>query len=206
LLLAACATGRAEFILLVLLFSFWSVAMHLLFDYSRNPEQFEIQAGLTALMGLLYLPLCLQCFLWMQPLAMVLVLAATAVSDTAAFYTGRLVGGGKVWPTVSPKKTWAGSFGGCAACVALTIIFGLFFGQAPWWAWALLGLALNLAAQFGDFFESMLKRTLGVKDSGRLLPGHGGILDRIDGLLFALPVYLLAESIYPFFGAGGATP
>jgi phosphatidate cytidylyltransferase len=206
LLLAACASKRSEFILLALLFSFWAVAMHLLFDYSRNPENFEIQPGLTALMGLLYLPLCLQCFLWMQPLAMVLVLAATAVSDTAAFYTGHLVGGAKVWTTVSPKKTWAGSFGGCAACVALTVVFGLLLGQAPWWAWCVLGLAMNLAAQFGDFFESVLKRSLGVKDSGRLLPGHGGILDRIDGLLFALPVYLLAESIYPFFGVGGATP
>jgi phosphatidate cytidylyltransferase len=205
-LLAACSAGRAEVAALALLVAFWAVALSQLRAFSRHFEAFDFQPGLIVLMGLLYLPLSLQCFLWMTPLAMVLVLAATAVSDTAALYTGKFLGKRKIWPVVSPKKTWAGSLGGCAACVALTLLFGLLVGQAPWWAWLILGAALNLASQLGDFFESLVKRRLGVKDSGRILPGHGGILDRIDGLLFALPVYLLARTIHPFFGSGGLLP
>ncbi|MFW5836529.1 MAG: phosphatidate cytidylyltransferase [Desulfovibrionaceae bacterium] len=205
-LLAVCALRRPELILLSLLAVFWVVAMHQLVVFSRDPEAFDLRPGLATLMGLLYLPLSLQSFLWLPPLAMLLVLAATAISDTAALYAGKFFGKRKIWPAVSPKKTWAGSAGSALACVGLTMVYGLLLGDAPWWAWLALGAALNAASQFGDFFESALKRRLGVKDSGRILPGHGGILDRIDGLLFVLPVYLLARVIHPFFASGGLTP
>ena len=77
--------------------------------------------------------------------------------------------------------------------------YGLRLGQAPLWAWLVLGALLNISAQMGDFFESALKRSLAVKDSGALLPGHGGLLDRIDSLLLALPCYVLLRLALPFF-------
>jgi hypothetical protein len=100
------------------------------------------------------------------------------------------VGGPKIWPSISPKKTWAGSLGGLATCIVVCVGIGLLLGSADILSFALLGTGLNVAAQLGDFFESALKRWRGVKDSGRVLPGHGGILDRIDSLLFVLPAVL----------------
>ena len=78
-------------------------------------------------------------------------------------------------------------------------LFGTTFGSAIWWQWILLGVALNIAAQLGDFFESALKRSLDVKDSGTILPGHGGLLDRVDGLLLSAPVYGLISMAHQFF-------
>ena len=117
------------------------------------------------------------------------------------------MGGPKVWPRVSPKKTWAGSVGGMVACVGLCLLMGAVdeywlsgAGQGrPWWMWMVLGVVLNASAQFGDFFESALKRRQDVKDSGRLLPGHGGVLDRIDSLLLAVPAYAGLDAIFDFF-------
>ncbi|MFW5792465.1 MAG: phosphatidate cytidylyltransferase, partial [Desulfohalobiaceae bacterium] len=82
---------------------------------------------------------------------------------------------------------------------AVTTVYGLWLGHSPLWTWLLLGVALNLAAQTGDFFESALKRWLEVKDSGQILPGHGGILDRIDSLLLVLPVYTGLRLLHAFF-------
>jgi phosphatidate cytidylyltransferase len=157
--------------------------------------------------GLLYLPLQLSFVTRMKAIEVVLVLLAVIAADVGAYYAGSLVGGPKVWPEVSPKKTWAGSLGGMAATIALCLVMDAldeyWLGGAgagrPWWMWVLLGGALNLAAQFGDFFESALKRRLGVKDSGSLLPGHGGILDRIDSLLLAVPVYAGLDALFGFF-------
>ncbi len=157
--------------------------------------------------GLLYLPLQLSFVTRMKAIEVILVLLSVIAADVGAYYAGSLVGGPKVWPEVSPKKTWAGSLGGMAATVLLCLVMDaideyLLSGAGagrPWWMWVLLGGALNLAAQFGDFFESALKRRLGVKDSGTLLPGHGGILDRIDSLLLAVPVYAGLDALFDFF-------
>jgi phosphatidate cytidylyltransferase len=134
----------------------------------------------------------------------VLVLLASFASDTGAYYAGSWFGKRKIWPAISPKKTWAGSVGGALTCVAVCLILGFAvgdwpFGRASWGTWIALGLALNLASQFGDFFESALKRSLDAKDSGALLPGHGGVLDRIDSLLFAAPVYKAASLLLASF-------
>ena len=111
--------------------------------------------------------------------------------DIGAYFAGRLIGGPKLAPRYSPSKTWAGLFGGMAAAGLLGYVWAFFAGAAyPEWALA-LGPILAIVAQTGDIMESALKRRYGVKDSGALIPGHGGILDRIDGLLLAAPLFVL---------------
>ncbi len=108
-------------------------------------------------------------------------------SDSAAYLIGKLLGGPKLWRRISPKKTWSGFAGGMMAgllsAVALSDVTGLFSSATMA---ALIGLLTALATMAGDLWESMLKRRYGVKDSGHLIPGHGGLLDRVDGLMFAV--------------------
>ena len=118
----------------------------------------------------------------------VLVVIAT---DSFAYLSGKLLQGPKLAPRISPGKTWAGLIGGaCGAGIAGLVAAG-FIGAAPRTGF-LLGGAIALVAQVGDLFESVMKRRAGVKHSGNLIPGHGGVLDRVDGYLFALPVFTLA--------------
>ncbi|MCT4535479.1 phosphatidate cytidylyltransferase [Halodesulfovibrio sp.] len=149
--------------------------------------------------GVLYLPVLLQAVFSFQRIELILILLAAFASDIGGFYAGRFFGKNKIWPRVSPKKTIEGSLGGMLGCCLVTVSLGLAFGTAPWYLLILLGIVLNCASQLGDFFESALKRTVGVKDSGAILPGHGGVLDRIDSILLVLPTYWFAQSIYSFF-------
>ncbi len=120
-------------------------------------------------------------------------LALNWIGDTAAYYAGRLLGRHKLAPLVSPKKTWEGAGASVVASIAFGLLYlGYFMPLVPWWEVAGLAVLGNIAGQFGDLAESAIKRGAGVKDSGNLLPGHGGMLDRVDSSLFALPaVYLL---------------
>jgi len=120
--------------------------------------------------------------------------------DTVALYVGRAIGRHRMAPVLSPKKTWEGAAGSLVGSVAagLAVVacgthlyrhgIALLLYIQPWWYWVGLAILLNLAAQIGDLLESAIKRGAGRKDSGTLLPGHGGILDRVDALLLALPV------------------
>ena len=108
--------------------------------------------------------------------------------DTGAFAVGRLAGRHRMAPRVSPNKTWEGAAGGLAASVGVALLVGLAFDlTVPLWQQALIGAVASVAAQVGDLFESALKRAANVKDSGSIMPGHGGILDRMDSILLALP-------------------
>ena len=107
-------------------------------------------------------------------------------ADGGAYFVGKLVGGPKLWPRFSPNKTWAGFIGGLAAAGAAALAICQLLGPHLSFATALsLGVLTGAAAMAGDLWESMLKRRFGVKDSGDLIPGHGGLLDRVDGLMFA---------------------
>jgi phosphatidate cytidylyltransferase len=124
------------------------------------------------------------------PPALLLLLVTIMVSDTAQYYGGRLAGRRLLAPAVSPKKTTEGAVAGFMAGIAAMVVAG------AWWlpgASALfllvLGAAVVVLGMAGDLFESMLKRGAGMKDSSGLIPGHGGVLDRLDSLLFAAPVY-----------------
>ena len=131
----------------------------------------------------------------------VFVLLVAWVGDTGAYFAGRFLGDKKLYPAVSPKKTWAGAFGGLAgslvAGLAMKAIFpdGLPLGWIDVVLIALPGAALG---QMGDLSESLIKRSTGVKDSGGLLPGHGGILDRIDAVLFMAPYLMLYLQVRQF--------
>ncbi len=116
----------------------------------------------------------------------VLVVAAVMATDIGAYFAGRTIGGPKIAPLISPSKTWSGLLGGMTAAAAT--VFGAFHfvDEVPFsmaWMTLLTGALIALIAQAGDFFESWMKRRAGVKDSGRLIPGHGGLFDRLDGLL-----------------------
>lgn len=200
LLLASFQNQNPALVALAALVGFWCAALSFLFTYGRDPEGTSFHDAGVFLVSLAYIPLALQFFLFFSPAEVALVILAAAASDTAAFYAGTRLGKRRIWPTVSPKKSWAGSVGGMIGCVLVVAGLGLALGRASWWAFALLGVLLNLAAQMGDFFESALKRSLGIKDSGTLLPGHGGLLDRIDSLLLVVPAYALARAVLPFFG------
>ena len=122
--------------------------------------------------------------------AVLLLIATVAVSDTAQFYTGRTFGRTPLAPARSPKKTREGAVGGFAVAPAFLAVAGSYWLPIyPWWWHLSLGFGIVIAGIIGDLFESMLKRAADMKDSGTLIPGHGGVLDRIDALLFAAPVF-----------------
>ncbi len=125
-------------------------------------------------------------------MATLLLIAIVIVSDSAQFYSGRLFGRRPLAPTISPKKTIEGAVGGLVvATIFITLAGPWVFPAARPESLALLGVTIVVLGICGDLFESWLKRTAGVKDSSALIPGHGGVLDRIDALLFAAPAYYL---------------
>lgn len=125
-----------------------------------------------------------------SPMATLHLIAIVVACDIAAYFTGKTLGGPKLAPSISPKKTISGLVGGMVASAAIGATGSSFIAtNYGFLAWMLLGAVLAVIAQMGDLFASWLKRRADVKDSGTLLPGHGGLLDRLDGLLFAAPVY-----------------
>lgn len=137
-----------------------------------------------------------------------MLLAMVALSDTGAYFTGRAIGRHKLAPHTSPKKTWEGAFGGLiAAMLTGAAIYALrnsldlrALPEYPLWWCLATGAVLSVVSQIGDLVESMLKRDAGVKDSGTIFPGHGGVLDRCDGIIFAAPalyyLLLLEKGLY----------
>jgi phosphatidate cytidylyltransferase len=173
-----------------------------LYDRARSRNRLSITDYAPLLFGLIYIPLALQLGLYLAPAEQFLVVLCAAASDTGGYYAGVRFGGHKLCPAVSPLKSWEGFGGGLVLCTVVCLLMGAAsthlqwrFLRLPLPAWAIMGVILHLAAAGGDLFESALKRGLGHKDSGTLLPGHGGMLDRLDSVLFVLPVYMLIRVV-----------
>ncbi len=130
-------------------------------------------------------------FGWMVWLVMVVV-----VTDVVGYFAGRMIGGPKFWPRVSPKKTWAGTVSGWIGAGIVGAVFAINTGASL----QLIGvsIAVSMASQMGDIAESAMKRRMGVKDSSSLIPGHGGVLDRFDGMLGASVFFLMFGQITAF--------
>ena len=137
---------------------------------------------------------------------LIFALLTTFAADSGAYFVGRLIGRHRMAPNLSPGKTWEGAAGGLAAALIAALLMPLLPDeylnlQLDWWQPALIGIAVGIAAPAGDLLESALKRRAGVKDAGRLFPGHGGMLDRLDSLLLTLPLtYYLAVLAFRYGG------
>lgn len=107
--------------------------------------------------------------------------------DTGAYFVGKYFGKRKLWERISPKKTWEGSIGGLVACIAVSFALAKNYNSLTQQNWLALSLIIGVISQFGDLTESAMKRNFQIKDSGGILPGHGGLLDRFDGLILAIP-------------------
>src|SRR5262249_41794358 len=116
-------------------------------------------------------------------LAILFLFATVWTTDIVAYFVGRAVGGPKLMPQVSPKKTWSGALGGMAGAVAMALVLAQAAALPSWFQIAMLAIVLSVLAQGGDLFESFLKRRFGAKDSSHLIPGHGGLMDRLDGFV-----------------------
>lgn len=130
------------------------------------------------------IPLAIYIFIW--------------ASDTGAYLCGSLLGRHRLFPRISPKKSWEGSIGGALLTVGAAVAVAHFYGFMNVWQWIGMALVVVVFGTYGDLTESMIKRHLGIKDSGNILPGHGGLLDRLDSMFFAIPaviVYLYMLSL-----------
>jgi len=124
---------------------------------------------------------------------LILVVVAT---DVAGYFTGKMIGGPKFWPRISPKKTWSGTVAGWVAAGIVGALFSTLAGAGT--ALILISVLMSMASQAGDIAESALKRRTGVKDSSALIPGHGGVMDRFDGMLGAALFVLLTSALFGF--------
>ncbi len=164
---------------------------------------FGARAALSAL-GVIYTGLPAVSILWLRDdlpygmEAVLLLLLAVVATDIVAFFAGRLIGGPKLAPEISPNKTWAGLIGGVTAAGIVGAAFASQVGADPVFL-GFVGALLGCIAQAGDLFESGLKRHFGAKDASALIPGHGGVMDRIDGLIFAaVAAGLMALAVNPY--------
>lgn len=168
-----------------------------------TPLYFGRSAGLSAL-GVFYVGVPAISLLWMRSdepfgfMAVLFIFAVVWSSDTAAYAAGRTIGGPKLWPAVSPNKTWAGFLGALSAGAISGIVFAALVPQADSVRLVLLGIALAFIAQAGDLAESALKRHFHLKDASDLIPGHGGFMDRMDSIVaVAIAAGLLALAVDP---------
>ncbi|SDG07252.1 phosphatidate cytidylyltransferase [Desulfosporosinus hippei] len=181
--------GREEWIMAALIFWFLICLGRLALTYPKTQlteANFNLLAVLYAVVMLSHLYLLRQLPRGIEWTMLTIFLVWA--TDTGAYLIGRQFGKHLLAPNVSPKKTIEGSIGGLAFSVIVALVSWNIIGGAPWHIYIVIGVIIGISAQIGDLFESALKRSAGVKDSGNLIPGHGGILDRFDSLIFALPL------------------
>lgn len=175
--------------LLVAVFSVLTWAM-----LAKDTPEAGAKVGALAVLGVAYISVPLATIPMVRALDqglswVFLILVCTWASDTGAYFAGRAFGNRKLLARISPKKTWAGVWGGVGLTIAVAIGFALFEAPAvPPIHAAILGALIAIVGVVGDLIESMFKRASGIKDTGGIMPGHGGLLDRVDSLLFTMPV------------------
>ncbi|MBN1847295.1 MAG: phosphatidate cytidylyltransferase [Deltaproteobacteria bacterium] len=175
--------------------AFWAFIpiAYYMFTYSKT-ESATLDAMGGSVLGPIYivLPLAMMVLIDKRPsgnMWLFFLLAVIFANDTGAYYAGKLFGRHKLYEKVSPKKTWEGAIGGLLVSLLTAYVFLRILRIHVFdWHIFVLVLVMTIIAQIGDLAESMLKRHKGIKDSGTMLPGHGGFLDRIDGLLFSIPI------------------
>ena len=188
----AAVTARPEALLGALFLSLFCLVLLVLGRYSRIDNRLLFLG--TGCLGVLYISFCLAHLVLIRSLPqgagwLLVLTAITAGGDTGAYYIGSTLGRHKLCPRISPKKTVEGAIGGISAGMLCAVAAGCYFlPQVSPYLIGLAALLLSLASIAGDLTESIIKRSVGVKDSGRLLYGHGGVLDRIDSLLLAGPI------------------
>ncbi|MGD8465459.1 MAG: phosphatidate cytidylyltransferase [Anaerolineae bacterium] len=165
----------------------------------RPPQGHPTQSWALTLGGALWLGWLISHFVLLRDLSpafglglgtrwLVLMFLVTWVNDSAAYFVGKAIGRHPCCPYLSPKKTWEGTTGGWLGAVVATLLLGAWLVDLPWSHGLALGALVGTVAPFGDLAKSMIKRQMGVKDFSALIPGHGGMFDRIDSLLFVAPV------------------
>ena len=200
-MLVAAWFGGAEALVLGLLVTGVAIS---LWRLAEGPENYLRDVGSGVLVAA-YVPfLAGFCVLLAAPgdgaVRVITFIGAVVCSDVGGYGLGVLIGRHPMAPTVSPKKSWEGFVGSTLACLVGGVCFLtlLYDGAGTWWEGALFGLAVVVVATLGDLGESMIKRDLGIKDMGSLLPGHGGMMDRLDSLLITAPfAYLLLQLFVP---------
>ena len=186
--------GHGWTIFLYMILFYCLFALSVIVQLWRHSEQPFREAAYT-LLPLLYIavPLALMLTVLQDrgPLVLLMVVALVWVNDSGAYIGGSLIGKHKMWPRHSPGKTWEGTAFGVAVAVIFAVLAGPAVSDIQWPHWLMMALICSIVGTLGDLVESMLKRSVGVKDSGTIMPGHGGFLDRFDSLLVIMPfVYL----------------
>ena len=123
------------------------------------------------------------------------------MTDSAAFFTGRQIGGEKLAPGISPSKTWSGALGGLALGAGAGLVVWTVLTDSPWWIGLILSISISILGQLGDLSESAVKRHFRIKDSGDLIPGHGGLMDRLDSLTFGIILIFIVGTLHSGFGS-----
>ena len=190
----------------------WAFAAILFFALIGSvAAQAREERGIWVALGIIYIAVPCLAFVWIRhdPLfglwSLVWLLAVVWATDSVAYLAGSALGGPRLAPLISPNKTWAGAIGGLVAGVAATALLAQLLNVGAVWPFLGAGLVLSLLTQCGDLAESVLKRTFGVKNASDLIPGHGGALDRLDGLIFAtlgLALYMQQTGISPIAWTG----
>ncbi len=175
---AALVAWRGREVTAILLVGLGALAATI---FAPRERRFWITAGIGYAGTLLLAPLLLRADPTYGFPAMVLLFAIVWSTDIFAYLVGRAVGGPKLAPTVSPKKTWSGAIGGAAGAVVVAVAVAGWLGPFGKGTIAVIALLLSVVAQLGDLFESWVKRQFGAKDASGLIPGHGGVMDRLDG-------------------------
>lgn len=191
------AYGKMALLFLLLVIS-WSIELW------REKDN-SLQTVVYGTFGLMYCVLPFVAMVWVNSLGVDLELTKNALlymlivvwtNDTFAYLTGRWLGKHKLFERISPKKTWEGTIGGVIMSMVAGLLIAKFSYSFSWSMWLIGALLIAVGAIIGDLFESLIKRNLGVKDSGNIIPGHGGILDRFDAAMFAAPLFIVWFYLY----------